>query len=143
MKESAAISARTLLIDTGPLVAYLDKADQHHRWAATVLPRLSGRLMTCEACLAEALHLVANSRRAVEALRGLVERMELAPAMGGDIDAVFSGLVDFSPEMDLADGCLVTLSKRMNALVVTTDERDFAIYRVPYLSPRGLFAGDL
>ena len=142
MKESAAISARVLLIDTGPLVAYLDKADKHHKWAASVLPRLSGRLMTCEACLAEALHLVANSRRAVEALKALVERMELAPVMGGDAEAVFSGIADFSPEMDLADGCLVTLSRRMRALVVTTDERDFAIYRVPFLSPRGLFAGD-
>jgi predicted nucleic acid-binding protein len=53
---------------------------------------------------------------------------------------VFSDLADFSPEMDLADGCLVTLSRRMHALVVTTDDRDFSIYRVPYLSPRGLYA---
>ena len=125
------------------MVAFLDKADQHHRWAAMILPRLSGRLMACEACLAEVLHLVGNSRPAVEALRGIVERIELAPVMGGEMDAVFSDLADFSPEMDLADGCLVTLSRRMHALVVTTDDRDFSIYRVPYLSPRGLYARNL
>jgi hypothetical protein len=43
--------------------------------------------------------------------------------------------------MDLADGCLVALAARdAEAVVLTTDTRDFASYRVPFASPEGLFA---
>ena len=142
MKRSAsAFAARTVLIDAGPLVAFLDSADAHHVWAVKLLPRLEGRLMTCEACLTEAVHLVENSAPAVERLRALVERMELAPALAGDLAAVFASVVEFAPEMDLADACLVTLARSMpGSLVVTTDTRDFSVYRVPFWSPGGLFA---
>ena len=142
MRESATASAaRTVLIDTGPLVAFLDRGDAHHRWAVQLLPRIEGRILTCEACIAEAMHLVENSAPAVERLRALAERMELAPALAGDPSSVFSSAAQFSPEMDLADACLVTLSRAIpGALVITTDTRHFSIYRVPFWSPRGLFA---
>jgi hypothetical protein len=43
--------------------------------------------------------------------------------------------------MDLADGCLVALAARdADAVVLTTDTRDFSTYRVPFASPAGLFA---
>jgi predicted nucleic acid-binding protein len=44
--------------------------------------------------------------------------------------------------MDLADGCLVALAARdADAVVLTTDTRDFSTYRIPFASPEGLFAG--
>ena len=47
----------------------------------------------------------------------------------------------FAPQMDVADACLVTLAARdAEAIILTTDTRDFSIYRVPFASPQGLFA---
>ena len=141
MTESADIFARTLLLDAGPLVAAIDRSDEHHAWAKRTLPKLKGRAVTCEACLAEALHLLENSPAAIVALRGFLERMEVVPAVASDFLTVFDLLADFAPAMDLADACLVVLQRRIPAsIVVTTDHRDFATYRVPFLSPLGVFA---
>lgn len=141
MTESADIFARTLLLDAGPLVAAIDRGDEHHAWARRTLPRLKGRAVTCEACLAEALHLLENSPAAIEALCGFLARMEVVPVIGTDFTTVFDRLAAFAPAMDFADGCLVVLQRRIPAsIVVTTDHRDFATYRVPFLSPLGVFA---
>jgi hypothetical protein len=108
-----------------------------------MLPKLRGRVVTCEACLAEALHLMENAPGAIAAMRHLLERIEVVPILAGDLHAVFGLVSDFAPHMDLADGCLVALQRRTpRSLVVTTDHRDFCVYRVPFLSPQGLFAGN-
>ena len=140
MKESVDISARTLLFDAGPLVAALDRSDEHHRWAKRTLPKLRGRAITCEPCVTEALHLLENAPRAIAALRAFLERMEIVPVLPTEFASVFDELEAFAPAMDLADGYLVNLQRRIPAsIIVTTDHRDFATYRVPFLSPLGVF----
>lgn len=48
----------------------------------------------------------------------------------------------YAPEMDYADACAVLLARRhKGAVVLTTDHRDFSIYRVPFVSPKGEFRG--
>ena len=141
MTESAAVFARTLLLDAGLFVAAIDRTDEHHAWAKRTLPKLSGRVVTCEACIAEALHLLENAPAAITALGRLLERMEVVPVLPTDLPAVFGCIADFAPNMDLADGCLVVLQQHIpRSIVVTTDHRDFATYRVPFLSPHGIFA---
>jgi predicted nucleic acid-binding protein len=138
---SADVFARTLLLDAGLFVAALDRTDEHHAWAKGTLPKLSGRIVTCEACLAEAIHLLENAPVAIKALRHLLEGVEIFPVLAADLPAVFDQIADFAPNMDLADGCLVVLQQRIpRSIVVTTDHRDFATYRVPFLSPKGIFA---
>jgi len=140
--ESADIFARTLLLDAGPLIAAIDRSDEHHDWARRTLPRLKGRALTCEACLAEVLHVLENAPAAIEALRALLRRLEVVPVLGQEGDAVFARVARFAPEMDLADGCLVALQGRIpGSIVITTDQRGFAVYRVPFLSPLGVFGG--
>ena len=43
-----------VIVDSGPLVAYLDRSDQHHEWAVESFSRLNNPLQTCEAVMAEA-----------------------------------------------------------------------------------------
>lgn len=141
MTESGDIFARTLLLDAGPLVAAIDRSDKHHAWAKRTLPKLKGRAVTCEACMAEALHLLENAPRAVAAFRAFLERIEVVPVVSTEAAAIFDELERFAPGMDLADGCLVILQRRIPAsIVITTDHRDFATYRVPFLSPQGVFS---
>ncbi len=139
--EFAAAYARPLLLDAGPLVAALNRKEKHHAWAKRMLMSLSGRFITCEACLAETLHGVENDPRAIAALRILVGRMEVIPVLPLESDALFDNLSRYAPAMDLADGCLLVLQRRTpDSIIITTDDRDFATFRVPYLSPSGVFA---
>jgi len=141
MKSFASASRRVVLIDTGPLVAAIDRSDRNHKWACRVLPQLVGPTRTCEAVIAEALHLLDNSPQAIIALRRILSRVEIVPVLHQHFEAVFLAVEAFAPRMDLADSCLVALSARYaDSVVVTTDTRDFSTYRIPFASPAGLFA---
>jgi predicted nucleic acid-binding protein len=141
MKLSGIASRRVIILDTGPLVAAIDAGDAHHRWAKTILPKLTGDIFTCEAVIAEAPHLLNNQPQAVDALEQFVARMQLVTVLRDESEAIFAQMKRFAPQMDLADACLVTLAARhADAIVLTTDTRDFSIYRVPFASPEGLFA---
>ena len=46
------------IADTGFLVAFANRHDEHHAWAVSLAERLDGPLLTCESVLAEtAFHL--------------------------------------------------------------------------------------
>jgi predicted nucleic acid-binding protein len=47
-----------VFLDTGPLVAALDKQDRHHDWARRQCEELPAPLLTCEAVIAEACSLL-------------------------------------------------------------------------------------
>ena len=64
---------RAAIVDTGPLVAFLDRAEQHHRWVAERVEELDTPLLVCEPVLAESMHLLAPFARAQEALLGLLD----------------------------------------------------------------------
>jgi hypothetical protein len=54
---------RTALLDTGPLVALLDRRDQDHPWVVQQMARLRRPLHTCEAVITEAFHLLRHLPR--------------------------------------------------------------------------------
>ena len=141
MKPSAIALRRVVLVDTGPLVAAIDAGDSHHAWAKATLPKLTGRMLTCEAVASEAAHLLDNNPAAMASLHAFLGRMEIVPVLRDELDQVFARLNRYATRMDLADGCLVALAARdSDAIVLTTDTRDFSTYRVPFASPEGLFA---
>ena len=61
------------IVDTGPLVAFLDRAEQHHPWVIERIDELQPPLLVCEPVLAEAMHLLARFPRGQDALFGLLE----------------------------------------------------------------------
>jgi predicted nucleic acid-binding protein len=141
MTSSEIAFRRVVLIDAGPLVAAIDSGDPHHAWAKATLPRLRGRMLTCEAVTSEAAHLLDNEPAALDSLLGFLRRMDIVPVLREELDSVFERLRRYAPRMDVADGCLVALAARdAEAIVLTTDTRDFATYRVPFASPEWLFA---
>ena len=47
------MSGPSVIVDTGPLVAYLVKGDQFHRWAVEKFDELDAPFVTCEPVLTE------------------------------------------------------------------------------------------
>ena len=120
------------ILDTGPLVAFANAADEHHRWAREVLNALGEAPVTCEIVLAQACYLLANSQRAVDLVLALPGqgRVIVEPVLAAKAEQVRTAVAKYWPTMDVADGCVLQLAERFpKAKVITTDLRDFRIYR--------------
>ena len=116
------------IADTGLLVGFFDPADQHHAWAKECFHELHTTLATCEAVQAETEYLVPGSGSSLMEMvrRGTLQIVALLPA---EADALAS-LMKRYPKMQFADACVIRLSEMLaDAVVYTTDKRDFAIYR--------------
>jgi predicted nucleic acid-binding protein len=122
-----------LLVDTGPLVALLDRSDARHSWAVEVFKTLRPPLLTCEAVLAEAWHLLSGSGPSRGALSHLHINgiLQVAFDFHNESAAVWRLLDKYSDvPMDYADACLVRMAElRTNAQVWTLDS-DFRVYRI-------------
>lgn len=120
------------ILDTGPLVAFANASDIHHRWAAEVLNSLGESPVTCEIVLAEACYLLASSHRAVDHILALPGqgRVVIEPVLMEEAEFVRGAVSKYWPAMDVADGCVLQLAERYpRAGIITTDLRDFGIYR--------------
>ena len=121
---------KTILIDTGPLVALCDARDAKHRTAVKHLESLSsGEFAVCDAVLTEAcFHLPYDSQR--QRLRALLDDLgaqglPVANEAGFRLE-VFDWLAKYEDhEPDWADGCLAVLSGRIREARVWTYDREF------------------
>jgi uncharacterized protein len=59
------VASPRYILDTGPLVAFANRADSHHNWAVEVLNSLGLTTLTCEIVLAEVCYLLNKSQRVV------------------------------------------------------------------------------
>jgi predicted nucleic acid-binding protein len=116
------------IADTGLLVGFFDPADQHHAWAKERFHELHATLTTCEAVLTEAEYLVPGSG---PSLMEMVRRgtLQVVPLLPVEADALATLMKRYS-KMQFADACVVRLSEMLaDAVVYTTDKRDFSVYR--------------
>lgn len=120
-------------MDTGPLVAILSPADEHHEICVNTLRQMPGPLLSCWPVITEAAWLLRSSPRAVRQLLGSIDGsfLELLPLAGAEAEsvaAVMKQYEDLRPQ--LADAALVHLAARERIdTIFTLDQRDFSIYR--------------
>lgn len=122
----------TVLADTGPLVAYLDRSDQYHDWAKACFTRFTQPLHTCEAVIAETLFLLSRGGLSPEPLLKLVTRGVLQPvfSLKDEIEQITALIMRYRDvPMSLADACLVRMAERTDSAIVFTLDSDFSIYR--------------
>jgi uncharacterized protein len=138
---------KVVLVDTGPIVAYLNGRDRHHAWAVGMFKQLRPPLFTCEAVLSEAVYLLRSAPGGGDRVMDLVGRGVLGITfdLHGEAAAV-SGLLHRyrGVPMDLADACLVRMSEQHADCVLLTIDSEFRdIYRrhgrqvIPTLLPPG------
>ena len=132
------------LLDTGPLVAYLNVDDQFHDWAVAQMKELAPPLLTCEPVLTEACFLLQRGGQHPADLLARLQQgaIEVAINLQGEAAAVEALMRRYADTpMSLADACLVRLAEVHSACRVFTLDRDFRQYRrhgrqvIPLLAP--------
>ena len=126
--------AGNALIDTGAILALLDRADRWHAKCADALRQLRLPLLTSEAVLTELFHLVGDSRSEMEAAWSFVRSgaIALAAIDHSELPQVHTLMSRYwDRPMDFADGTLVYLARRESlATILTVDQADFDTYRI-------------
>lgn len=120
------------IVDTGPLVAFFDRAERHHRWVTERIDELDAPLLVCEPVLAEAMFLLARYGKAQDAMLALVENgaLNVAFRVEEHIGELRKLLQKYrNVPMSLADACIVRMSEINDRHFVLTLDSDFSIYR--------------
>ena len=121
-----------VLVDTGPLVAFLNKRDRFHDWTAAQWNQIAAPMLTCEAVVSESCFLLSGIKNGSDRVMQLIQREILMISFHLDehIDPVKKLLKKYqSVPMSLADACLVRMSEfHSNSYVLTLDS-DFKLYR--------------
>jgi len=138
---------RQVILDTGPLVAFINGRDRYHKWSVSQWAQIEPPLMTCEAVLSESCFLLRDTGKGSLTVLELLKRgvLSLPFRIDDSFDQIKWLLQKYSDiPMALADACLVRMSELyINSQVLTLDN-DFKIYRknkrqvIPLLTPPDL-----
>ena len=121
-----------ILVDTGPLVAYLDRSDRDHTWAKQTFMQISRPLLTCEAVIAESLFLLRRGGIDPDGLLNLISRGLVLPnfRLDAEIASIQQLMKSYrNVPMSLADACLVRMAEIYESSAIMTLDSDFTIYR--------------
>ena len=125
---------RVWLLDTGPLVAYLDASDKSHSRVAARLDAFTGQLVTTSAVITEAMYFLSEVRRGPALLAEFVAESALQVADFSDAAALAEAARRMEKygdlPMDYADATLVLLAERLGVFdLLTLDRRGFSVFR--------------
>ena len=120
------------IVDTGPLVAFCDRAERHHRWVAERIEELEAPLLVCEPVLTEAIYLLARYSSARDALFQFLQNgaLDVAFRIEEHVGALRKLLQKYGDTpMSLADACIVRMAEIHERHAVLTLDSDFSVYR--------------
>ena len=120
------------IVDTGPLVAFFDRAERHHRWVVARVEEIEAPLLVCEPVLAETMYLLARHPKAQDVVFDLLQNgaLSIAFQMEGHVGALRKLLQKYRDvPMSLADACIVRMAEIHEHHTVLTLDSDFSIYR--------------
>jgi predicted nucleic acid-binding protein len=124
---------RGVLVDAGPLVALLDRADREHEACVATLRALRKPLITVWPAFTEAMYLLGGSWLGQKGLWSRLETQALTLASLDQQDAPrMRELMEKYRDlpMDLADAALVRVAERESLTeIFTLDRRHFSVYR--------------
>jgi predicted nucleic acid-binding protein len=120
------------LLDTGVIVALLDRSEKFHQACATAIRELEAPLITCEAVIAESCYLLRHLSGAPEAVienvaAGIIQIPFQLSREAAGVKQVLRKYRDL--KIDLPDACLIRLADEFESADIMTLDRDFEIYR--------------
>ena len=132
------------VIDTGPIVALLNRRDRHHAWVREVLDTVDPPVFTCEAVVSEACLLLGRLDGGQDAMLELLASgvIKVDFRLSAEVDAVRGLMRKFANvPMSFADACLVRMTELDAHSTIVTLDSDFRTYRrnrrqvIPTLMP--------
>lgn len=136
MSWPARLSVARALVDTGAVVALVNRADRHHPAAAAWFGHFRGLLLTTEAVVTETAYVLAATRPHQRAALLWFDRavtaglLEIQPVQSySTVDAILARYAQLP--CDYADATLIALAEAAGVSVIATvDQRDFSVYRL-------------
>jgi predicted nucleic acid-binding protein len=123
---------KPVLVDTGVIVALLDRSERCHARCVTILEDLERPLVTCEAVIAESCYLLRGLPGAPETVLQNVERgvFQIPFQLSRTAASVRSIMRKYRDlPADFADTCLIHLADELNTEDILTLNGDFKLYR--------------
>lgn len=125
---------RSVLLDTGPFVALLDKSEKNHERCVAFFQAFKGTFLTTEPVLTEAVYLLGRSLTAQRACIEFVVRggATLIPQSAQSLSRAVVWMEKYQDlPMDFADATLVSLAEEAGiGEIFTLDRRGFHTYRL-------------
>jgi len=125
---------KSWLVDTGPLVAYLDAHDHSHTEVVRAWESFSGQLYTTSAVITETMHFVSTATDGASILAELVDTSSMEvydltqPPELREAAALMKQYSD--TPMDFADATLLLLAEAIKVHnILTLDRRGFTVFR--------------
>jgi predicted nucleic acid-binding protein len=135
---------RNVILDTGPLVALIDKSDRDHAWTVRQWEDITPPMLTCESVISEACFLMNQIDSNGNAIFEMLARKTIeAPFHLQDHSKSIQALIRkySNVPMSVADACLVLMAEQIPSSSVLTLDGDFRIYRkngrqvIPLIAP--------
>lgn len=135
--------ASNILVDSGPLVAFLASSEKYHRWVLEQLSELKGTLITTESVLSEVVFLMKSNPLALRAIQQMIEQnlLIIAPTLSQFPHECFNVLLKYTDlPASVADISLVAMYETSNNSIIFTLDSDFLIYKNKSGEPLKLIA---
>jgi predicted nucleic acid-binding protein len=132
-----------ILIDSGPLVAFLASSEKYHRWVLERMGEIDGLLITTESVLSEVVFLMKNNPVALNTLSVMVNQklLQIYPSLSESPQKCFELLIKYADlPGSVADISLVHLYSTSKKAVIFTLDTDFLVYKTPSGNPLTLIA---
>jgi len=123
---------KPVLVDTGVIVALLDRSERYHARCVKSMESLNRPLVTCEAVIAESCYLLRRLPGAAETVLENVERgvFQIPFQLSRSATPVRNILRKYRDlAADFADACLIHLADDLGTEDILTLDRDFERYR--------------
>jgi len=120
------------IIDTGFLVALLNRSEHYHPWVKAQLSKISAPLFTCEAVITETCFLLQKIHKGEDTILKLIhsEKLQIPFQLNQETPAIQELMQRYqSVPMSLADACLVRMTELYPNSTLLTLDSDFQIYR--------------
>lgn len=126
------MKSKIVIIDTGPLVAFLNKSDRYHNWTVTQFAQLKPPFFTCESVISEVCFLLRHSENGSHNTFLLLERelIKILFKLESEVSTIKNLMKKYKDiPMSLTDACLVRMSEQITDSTICTLDGDFKIYR--------------
>jgi predicted nucleic acid-binding protein len=123
---------RNIIIDTGVIVALVNRREQTHQWVKNTLKSLSLPFLTCESVITESCFLLKNVHGGENAVLNLINsnKLQIPFNLSEEVTEIKQLIKQYKyVPMSLADACLVRMSELIKGSSVFTLDSDFIIYR--------------